>query len=60
MSTPLEVQSAIGRLRDHATKVRDVWPHTSALLDEAADMLDESARAHAAGDEQGLAPLAAE
>jgi hypothetical protein len=42
MNTPLEVRSVIGRLRDHAWKVRDVWPHTSKLLDEAADMLERS------------------
>jgi hypothetical protein len=41
MSTPLEVRSVIGRLRDHASKVRGVWPHTSKLLDEAADLLEQ-------------------
>jgi len=40
MSTPLEVRSVIGRLRDHAGTVRDVWPHTSKLLDQAADLLE--------------------
>jgi hypothetical protein len=41
MSTPHEVRSVIGRLRDRASKVRGVWPHTSKLLDEAADLLEQ-------------------